>query len=167
MVVATTTMVELIIGMVILRKISHSLAPSTRAASVISLGIPFRPADRMTIAKPVHIQMPTQMSAGVLVNLFTSQGIGCPPSPTTMASRVPVCGWPAGWKSYISFQMMPAATNEIAKGIKISPLTATSYLTRSNKTAINKPKVTTNPVIRTSHRALFFNEVSITELVKT
>ncbi len=40
------------------RKTCHSFAPSTRAASSSSALMPFRPADRMTIAKPVSIHAP-------------------------------------------------------------------------------------------------------------
>ena len=48
------------------RKTCHSLAPSTRAASSSSVLMPLSAADRMTIAKPVHIQTTTTIRAIVL-----------------------------------------------------------------------------------------------------
>ena len=52
-VVATTTIVGVRTGRTMRQKICRSLAPSTRAASSISVEIPFSPADSTTTAKPV------------------------------------------------------------------------------------------------------------------
>ena len=62
-VVETTAIVGSSNGKMIPRKTCHSFAPSTRAASSSSVLMPFRPADRMTIAKPVHIQTMITMRA--------------------------------------------------------------------------------------------------------
>ena len=45
------------------RKMSHSLAPSVRAASITSSEMPFSAADSTTIAKPVDAQTYAKMSA--------------------------------------------------------------------------------------------------------
>ncbi|CAM5697520.1 hypothetical protein SHIRM173S_02156 [Streptomyces hirsutus] len=52
-------------GTVIRRNTCHSLAPSTRAASSSSRGMPASPAAISTIAKPAHIQMYEPTTAGV------------------------------------------------------------------------------------------------------
>jgi hypothetical protein len=59
----TTEIGRLSMGSMIRRKMFHSPAPSTRAASMISVEIPFRAADRMTIAKPVEAQTYAMMIA--------------------------------------------------------------------------------------------------------
>ena len=75
------------------RKTCHSLAPSTRAASSSSVLMPLRPADRMTIAKPVHIQMPMKISAKLLSRLApASSAIGPSPTSPMSALSVPICG---------------------------------------------------------------------------
>ena len=65
-VVETTAIVGSSSGNVISRKTCHSVAPSTRAASSSSALMPLSAADRMTIAKPVHIQVITMISRNVL-----------------------------------------------------------------------------------------------------
>src|SRR5665647_1115724 len=64
-VVPTTVMVGIISGRMIRKKTWNSLAPSIRAASSNSVLMPFRPADKITMAKPTHIQMPTMMIINV------------------------------------------------------------------------------------------------------
>ncbi len=66
-VVATTTMVGERMGTMMRRKMFHSLAPSTRAASRTSVDIPFSPADSTIIVKPVQFQTPTMMRARLLI----------------------------------------------------------------------------------------------------
>ncbi len=51
-VVQTTTMVPMICGTLILKKIWNGPAPSRIAASIVSSGMPRRAADRITMAKP-------------------------------------------------------------------------------------------------------------------
>ena len=57
MVVQTTAMVPQICGIMIFQKIWNGLAPSMTAASIVSSGMPRSAADRMTMAKPVWIQI--------------------------------------------------------------------------------------------------------------
>src|SRR5690606_40562238 len=56
-VVHTTTMVDLIVGTVILENTFHSDAPSIRAASISSIGTPLIADDRITIENPVCNQI--------------------------------------------------------------------------------------------------------------
>ncbi|HSO53500.1 MAG TPA: hypothetical protein VL330_12265 [Actinomycetes bacterium] len=62
-VTASTEIGMRIIGRMIRRKICGSVAPSVRAASMISIGMPFRAADRITVANPTAPQIPTRISA--------------------------------------------------------------------------------------------------------
>src|SRR2546423_4665342 len=62
-VVPTTTTVGIIKGKITRRKIVISPAPSTRAASKRSAGMPFKAADRITMAKPVIPQVAAAMIA--------------------------------------------------------------------------------------------------------
>ena len=97
MVVVTTTTVGQMDGRLTRQNTCHSLAPSTRAASSSSFGMPLYAADKMTMQKPVQIQTPTAMSAKLLIHgRSTSQPTGSPPSATTMALSRPICGSPAG-----------------------------------------------------------------------
>ena len=64
--------------------------------------------------------------AGVFHGWLTSHAWGAPPSATTTALTAPVCGAPGGRKSYMNFQMTPAATKEIAIGRKTMPLATLS-----------------------------------------
>ena len=77
-VVDTTARVGSSSGNMIRRKTCHSVAPSTRAASSSSALMPFSAAERMTIAKPVHIQAMTMISRIVLRPSVStcSHGIG-------------------------------------------------------------------------------------------
>jgi len=59
-----------------------------------------------------------------------------------------------GSKSYMKFQITPAATKLMAMGMKIRAFTAVSYRTRSDKTAISSPKTTATPVKKTIHRTV-------------
>ena len=65
-VVATTVMVGMIVGMMTFQNVCRSVAPSTRAASISSEGTALMAADRMTMAKPVWIQMSTTISHTLL-----------------------------------------------------------------------------------------------------
>src|SRR5574339_326320 len=73
MVVITTRIVGMMMGTVIFQKDSHSVAPSTRAASRISSGTDLSAAARMVIQKPDKIQMPTTMSMKVLIGVVEIQ----------------------------------------------------------------------------------------------
>ena len=57
MVVQTTAIVPQICGIMIFKKSCQPLAPSMTAASIVSSGMPRSAADRMTMAKPVWIQI--------------------------------------------------------------------------------------------------------------
>ena len=80
------------------RKTCHSLAPSTRAASSSSVLMPFRPADRMTIAKPVHIQTPTMIRAKLWSGRsFPDPASGSEPDEADdRVERPGLLGYPAG-----------------------------------------------------------------------
>ena len=166
-VVATTAMVGLRLGRTSRLKTCHSVAPSTRAASSSSAGMPFNAAERMTRQKPVHTHTPTAMSARLLVSKFTSQATGRNPgrSAVRAAFRTPICGAPAGRNSYTNFQITLAATKEIAMGRKMIDLAAASYRTRSVSTASSRPAPTVSPVKHTSQRRLLRSAMSISRLV--
>ena len=52
----------------------------------------FNPADTITSAKPVQIQIPAMMSAKLLTDVFVIQATGSPPrTPVTTAFMTPVC----------------------------------------------------------------------------
>ena len=97
MVVPTTVIVGHKSGVTISCTIRNSLAPSIRAASRTSVLIDFRLAEMITMQKPVMLQMPTKIRAGLLVVEFTSQATGCPPNAPIAALSVPVCTLPGGW----------------------------------------------------------------------
>jgi hypothetical protein len=78
MVVQTTTMVLMICGTLILKKIWNGLAPSITAASMVSSGMPRRAADRITMAKPVWIQTSTTIRKIEFQNGMVSQVCGSP-----------------------------------------------------------------------------------------
>ena len=63
---ATTPIVVEIWGRTTRQKVSDSVAPSTAAASISSLGTALIAAERMTIAKPVWIQMRMTISHTLL-----------------------------------------------------------------------------------------------------
>ena len=73
-VVPTTTMVGIISGNITRLNTVISPAPSTRAASSSSPGMPFNAADRMTIAKPVMPHVAAPISARLLSTLNLSLG---------------------------------------------------------------------------------------------
>src|SRR5437762_4510353 len=76
-VVVTTASVGASKGTITRRKICSSLAPSTRAASSSSTGIPLSAAEMMTVQKPVQIQTAATMRAKVLSGgLLASQAWG-------------------------------------------------------------------------------------------
>ncbi len=78
MVVQTTTMVDMICGTLILKKIWNGLAPSMIAASTVSSGMPRSAADRITMAKPVWIQISTTIRKKLFQNSIVSQVCGVP-----------------------------------------------------------------------------------------
>ena len=95
-VVQTTTMVPMICGTLILKKIWNGLAPSSTAASIVSSGMPRRAADRITIAKPVWIQISTTIRKKLFQGMLVSQVCGSPPNQTQIAFSTPIWSWPAG-----------------------------------------------------------------------
>src|SRR5438477_6960363 len=117
-VVPTTTTVGIISGKITRRKIVSSPAPSTRAASRRSAGMPLRAADRMTMAKPVMPQTAAAMIAKLLILGSWIQILGSVwKSVVTMALAVPVWIAPGGWYQYMNFQITPRATEEMAIGM--------------------------------------------------
>ncbi len=85
-----------IIGTITRKKSWRSVAPSSRAASRISVDTPLMAADSTTIAKPVWSQIMMMISQKMLIGLVVSQGTGLPPRPSMIAFSRPICGWPAG-----------------------------------------------------------------------
>ena len=75
-VVPTTAIVGQSSGVTMSWTMRNSLAPSMRAASSTSVLIALRLAEMMTIPNPVAVQMPTKISAALLVVELTSQGTG-------------------------------------------------------------------------------------------
>ena len=74
------------------------------------------------MAKPTHIQMPTRISMNVLRGHSVIHDCGSRPIAPSPALRVPR----AGLKSYMKFQMTPAATKLMASGMKTMALTTVS-----------------------------------------
>src|SRR5579859_6263797 len=97
-VVVTTASVLLIAGTVTNQNTCQSVAPSTSAASTISLGMPLSAAERMTVQKPVHTQTPTAMSARLFQGPLIIQASGWKPgiSATRIAFSNPVWETPGG-----------------------------------------------------------------------
>ena len=93
MVVSTTTSVLRIIGMVTRKSSLLPRAPSTRAASTMSAGIPLIAAASTTMAKPVCVHTMITMSRKVFSGMLSSQFGGCdqPNAIATWLSR-PICG---------------------------------------------------------------------------
>ena len=95
MVVHTTAIVPQICGTMIFQKIWNGLAPSMTAASSVSSGMPRSAADRITMAKPVWIQIRMTIRKKLFQNGREIHTCGSPPSPVTMAFRRPICVWPS------------------------------------------------------------------------
>src|ERR1051325_4287788 len=89
-VVTTTRMVGIMIGTVTFQKDTHSVAPSTRAASRISSGTDFSAADRIAMQNPVQIQPPTTISMTVLSPGVDNQATGLPPRAVTIEFKSPI-----------------------------------------------------------------------------
>src|SRR6476660_9657835 len=89
-VVTTTRIVGMMIGTVTLQKDTHSVAPSTRAASRISSGTDFSAAERIVMQNPVQIQTPTTISMTVLRPGVDSQATGLNPSAVTIEFNKPI-----------------------------------------------------------------------------
>ncbi len=119
---ASTEIGRLTIGMMIPKKTWRSLAPSTRAASRISLGMLFKAADRMTVANPTDPHMPAAISAAFTRDGLPSQEIPCSVSGSRMAFSRPMLASGA----YTKFQMIASAVAAIAIGRKTTALTADS-----------------------------------------
>ena len=75
--VVTTPRVGAIWGSVIRQKTCDSVAPSTLAASVSSVGTALIAAERMTIAKPVWTQISTTISHMLLNGTSWMNRTGC------------------------------------------------------------------------------------------
>ena len=91
-VVVITAIVGSSSGNTIRRKTCSSVAPSTRAASINSVLMPLRPADRITIAKPVCIHAPTTIREKLFRPVVVSHGTASPPKATMPALRIPMFG---------------------------------------------------------------------------
>src|SRR5579859_1244628 len=165
-VVATTTIVGMIIGMVTRRKIASSLAPSTRAASRMSAGMLLSAAERITMQNPVQIHTYTRINAILFPGELMSHACGGMPNRVMMALSSPLCVCHLAAKSYMRFQMTPAPTNEMAIGMKIAAFAMLSMRTRSTSTAMISPKNTVAAVPSTSHNRLFRSTSSMLESVK-
>src|SRR4051812_35212387 len=98
-VVDTTATVGRSSGKTIFRNTCISVAPSTRAASRSSALMPLRAADRMTIAKPVHIHVMTRMRKTVFRPRVSIWRKDTGPNPNTPRTplRVPVWACPGDW----------------------------------------------------------------------
>ena len=76
-IVVVTVMIEpRIIGTITRKKSWRSVAPSRRAASMISVETPLMAAESTTIAKPVCSQIMITISAKMLIGLVVNHGIG-------------------------------------------------------------------------------------------
>src|SRR5216684_5643673 len=95
MVVVTTISVGEIVGIVTFQKTFQGFAPSTWAASIISVGTFLIAAEMIVMQKPVDIHTPTRIRAMVLTCGDVSHETGCPPSATSIALNSPIC-WPLG-----------------------------------------------------------------------
>ena len=69
------------------------------AASMVSSGMPRSAADRMTMAKPVWIQIRMTIRKKLFQNGMVIQASGEPPNQTTSAFRMPICSLPSARKS--------------------------------------------------------------------
>src|SRR5512142_2458090 len=76
MVVMTTTMVGMMTGTITRQNTAHSVAPSMRAASMISSGTDLMEADRIVMQKPVQIQIPTRMIITVFMGTVSIHATG-------------------------------------------------------------------------------------------
>ena len=90
-VVQTTAIVPQICGTMIFQKICQPFAPSITAASMVSSGIPRSAADRITMAKPVWIQMRIAIRKKLFQKGSEIQTCGSPPNQVTMAFKRPIC----------------------------------------------------------------------------
>ena len=90
MVTNTTTSVGRMLGMVIRVNICQALTPSSRAASIMSIGMPLSAAESTTIAKPAWIQTMTTMRNSVFSGGLSRNCCDCPPSPTQMPLSRPI-----------------------------------------------------------------------------
>jgi glutamate racemase len=94
----TVMTVAQICGMITLKKIWRSLAPSIRAASRVSTGTPLTAADSSTIEKPTWAQIRMTISRKLLKCsvLTCNQATGSNPRAVQTAFCRPICGSPAG-----------------------------------------------------------------------
>src|SRR5262245_16950579 len=104
----TGTIEPRMFGTMIRKKSWLSVAPSRRAASMISVETPLIAAERTTIAKPVWSQIRITISAKMLIGFVVKNGIAWPPNPVITAFSSPIWGWPAGSHAYMKPQMTDA-----------------------------------------------------------
>ena len=107
------------------RKTCHSFAPSTRAASSSSALMPLSAADRMTIAKPVHIQVIDDDQQDRVEGQrarSAATGPGRRPKAASDAVEGPGLRRPGGSYAYMNRQITPAATMLMASGRKMTDL---------------------------------------------
>src|SRR2546427_884802 len=123
-VTVTTEMVGPSSGTWMRAKICTGVAPSTRAASRISAGIPLSAAERMTITNPALIQMAATMIAGLMRSTLPVHAIGWKPGMKALSSALSRPMFALGL--YTKSQMMAAAVAEIAIGKKITDFTIDS-----------------------------------------
>ena len=90
-VVVTTTIDDMIDGMMTLQKICSSVAPSIRAASSRSSGTALIAADRMTMAKPVWSQIMITIRNRLFHGSHESHAFGSPPRLIKIPLRRPIC----------------------------------------------------------------------------
>ena|SRR5438034_10340462 len=93
MVVATVMIEPRMMGTITPKNIWRSLAPSSRAASITSVGTPLMAADSTTMAKPVWSQIMIRISAGMLMGKVVAQGMALAPVAVQIALSRPNCGW--------------------------------------------------------------------------
>ena len=131
-----------IMGTMTLKKSWRSVAPSRRAASMISVETPLMAADSTTIAKPVWSQIMITISAKMLSGFDVEPGDGL--SAETGHDRVQQADLrlPGGCHAYTKLQMTDAPMSEMASGRKMNVLASASRRTRSNSPAMTRPRNT-------------------------
>ena len=137
-VVATVMIEPLIIGTITLKKSWRSVAPSSRAASMISVDTPLMAADRTTIAKPVWSQIMITISAKMLIGLRRQPRDRLPAEADDDRVEQADLRLAAGCQAYTKFQMTDAPMSEMASGRKMNVLASASRRTRSNRPAMTQ-----------------------------
>src|SRR5660398_238622 len=139
MVVRTTTSVARMAGIVMNRKRCQGLAPSSDAASFISMGTPLMAAEMITMAKPVWIH--TKMKTKKIVFHGDSVRKLNAGNPIWVSKALSMPVWVPTWlKSYmIEPQITEAPTKETAIGMNTRDFRIFSPLARSMNTAYARP----------------------------